>query len=543
MKRSFLGAAALGYAVMFGPSIASAGTDTWFNPLTQSAAVGSPNHQNEIHSPWQAPAGITQENLTSMAEAEGQIDVIRVPGLRNGASMWDMVAYDDTGRYIYIPHETFSGAGASRYDTVTDVTEVLFAGDLGGFSGEWENDWGAFDPATYTTHGTVFLAEEWSGEGRVMEILNPKAHASAIRIREVDTIANTSHEGLQFSRDGRSLYYVDEWNSGAIYKLVLKDKRDYMKGGQTFVLKVDAYDGLAVVDESGNNRASYNWNDAVNADQPRTGHATWVPLTDRHGNPLTEIDPFRNGPTNDPRSNDDTRGGRPAADEVGATPFGRPEDMEVGRLRNGREVMYFAATSERTIYSIEMRGRHKAMVRVLASDADTPKNLGFQPTTAVMNSPDNLAQDALGNIYIIEDAPNSSNIGGDIWFVRDVNTDGVAESIDHFLSLQVNGAESTGMIFNPVKPTEFVVAVQHPSSTNLANVPDGFGDALWRFDVSNVVPPTCDDDDNDGRRVRTCSSDRDFNFVRALNRVNGGNDDDDRDDEDDYDDDDDEDDD
>ena len=63
---------------------------------------------------------------------------------------------------------------------------------------------------------------------------------------------------------------------------------------------------------------------------------TGIPITDRRGNPLTSIGPFRDGPTNDPRVSADTRGGRPAADEVGGTPYGRPEDMEAGFLGEGK---------------------------------------------------------------------------------------------------------------------------------------------------------------------------------------------------------------
>ncbi len=491
---------------------AIAGTNPFFNPLTQSSAVATPNHVNELNSPWQAPAGISQVNLTSMYEIEADImqSVVRVPGLARNATMWDMVAFDETGKYLFIPHETFSGAGATRYDIENDKAEVIFAGDQGGFNGNWENDWGAFDPATYTPNGTVLLGEEWSGEGRIMEILNPLDDANDIQYRELESIANVSHEGLRFSKNGKTLYYVDEWNSGSIYKIEFKNKHDYTQG-QTFVLRVDAYNGVA----------SDNWNEESNANAPRTGLATWVPLTDKKGVHLTTVNPFLNGPTNDPRENDDTRGGRPAADEVGATPYGRPEDMEVGRLASRNEVMYFAATSEKTIYSVEMLSKRKAMVRVFASEDDTPKNLGFPATTGVINSPDNLAQDALGNIYIIEDAPNGSNIGGDIWFVRDTDSDGVAESVDHFLSIQVDGAEATGMIFNPAKPTQFVVAVQHPDSTNLDNVENGFGDALWLFDLKDVVPPPC----KKGRKYfsnghkGTCTHTFDFRFIKQLERA------------------------
>ena len=269
------------------------------------------------------------------------------------------------------------------------------------------------------------------------------------------------------------------------------------------------------------------WNDPSNVNSVRTGSARWIPLTDEDGVALPGItDPFRNGPTNDPRTNLDTRGGRVAADDAGGTPYGRPEDMEVGRLRNGKEVLYIAMTSENTIYSVEIINKRRAHVRVFLN-GDTPKNVGYPETTGLLNSPDNLAQDALGNIYVIEDAPNSSDVGGDIWFGRDVDNDGVAESLDHFMSIQVDGSEATGMEFNPEIPTEFVVAVQHPDSTDLSNVPDGFGDAVWMFDITNVVPPPCLDGDDDyyyknkwrRSKIRTCNDDKGVKFVKALKRA------------------------
>jgi len=461
---------------------AVAGTNTFFTPLTASAVVTPPNSVEEFTAPWTAPAGITQELLTSMDEVEADAtqSVIRVPGLGSNASMFDMIAYDPSGRYLFIPHETLVGAGASRYDTWNDKMETLFAGNLEGINGDWSADWGAFDPATFTPAGTLLVAEEWSGTGRVMEIVNPLAPADKIRIREVETIANTSHEGLRFSADSKTLYFIDEWNSGSIYKVVYKQANNYQAPGVTYVLVVDGYAG----------DASLDYNRGSNVGATRTGMASWVPMTDKAGQPLTEISPFMNGPTDNPSTNPETRGGRGAADELGGTPYGRPEDMEVGRLANGNEVVYFAATSENAIYSIEETGDGKAMVRLFASNSATPKNVGFAATTGVMNSPDNLAQDVHGNIYIIEDNPNSSAVGGDIWFARDVNNDGVAESIDHFLSLRVGGSEATGMIFNPTNPYEFVVAVQHPASTDLDQVPAGLGDSIWSFDLNGSGFPS-----------------------------------------------------
>lgn len=481
MKRSLPALVAAG-AIVSATSVASAGTPPFFTPLTQSAPVTAANGEEERNAPWVTPAGIAQYNVTSMQEIEGDPaqSVVRAPGAGTSASMWDMAAYDVTGRFVFIPHETPYGAGLSRYDRSTDETQLLFAGNNAGANGDWANDYAAFDPSTFTPMCTVLVGEEWSGEGRLMEVLNPYAAPSTtpIIVRELTTIPNVAHEGLRFSADNKTLYFVDEWNSGSLYKFVMANEGDFSKG-QTFVLSVDAF--------AGDPAADYNQQPAGTV---RTGAATWVPITDANGVKLTTVDPFRNGPTDDPRTSTTTRGGRPAADEVRGTPYGRPEDMEIARLANGNEVLYFAATSENTVYTVELLPSNKANVRVFASQAGTPKNVGFAPTTAALNSPDNLAQDAAGNIYVIEDAPNGSSTGGDVWFIRDVNGDGVAESLDHFLSVRAAGSEATGMIFDPNDPLTFILIVMHPDSVDLTAHPNGFGDALWAFNLAGA-PPVC----------------------------------------------------
>lgn len=482
-----------------------AGTDTWFTPLTASAPVVSPNAEEELTEPWIAPAGISQKRVLSLRQVEDQVlshgqSVVRVDAGRS-SSMFDMMAYDNTGNFLFIPHETPVGAGVSRLNLYNCQNEILFAGDG---SGDWSSDYGAFDPARFTPNGTVLAAEEWAGQGRVIEILNSFAPADQIVTRELNSIANVSHEGINFSKKfNNTIYYVDEHRSGSIYKFVMWTPGVYSVG-QTFVLSVDDF-----ISSGGD--PVLNYNDGVNATATRVGNATWVPLTDEFGNVLPGVtDPFRNGAPNGVAIDDPTAlGGRPAADDVDGTPYGRPEDMEIGRLANGNEAIFFCATSEATVYCVELMenqvegrweriGRRwvwkqahvdtsKAAVRVFASETSTPKNVGFPSTTGIINSPDNLAQDALGNIYIIEDAPNGSDLGGDIWFVRDTNNDGVAESVDHFMSIRVDGSEATGMIFNPMFNEEFVVAVQHPDSTDLSAVPDGLGDSVWMFHLSNIA--------------------------------------------------------
>ena len=482
---------------------AVAGTDIFFNPLTQSAAVAQvPNHVNEINSPWKVPAGVTYKNLTSLheIEADAEQSIIRVPGLGANAAMMDMSTFDPSGRYIFMPHETMFGAGVTRYDIKTDKAIVLFQGDMNGAKGEWADDFGALDPATWSPKNTLLVAEEWSGQGRVFEIKNPMAdvrNGETVVINELKNIPNVSVEGMQFNHAGTALYFVDEDRSGSIYKFIPSVKGDYSKG-QTFVLSVDDFSG----DPSAQAGKYPNNNPAE-----RTGLATWVAMTDTNGSALTTANPFDN----------ETRGGRAAADELMGTPYRRPEDMEVGYLKNGHEVVYFTATEELGVYSVEELSDGKAMVR-LAVDESTVKNLGYNATTGHVTSPDNLAQDALGNIYVVEDWPNGDNRGGDIWFLRDTNNDGVAESLDHFMSLQVKGAENTGMIFNPAKPSQFIINIQHPESTK--DSINGQGDATWLIDLKDVVAPPCLSKDKHGRhhrtKVKTCSDSDDSNFIKKL---------------------------
>ncbi len=467
---------------------AFAGTGVWFTPLTQSAPVVPANSLPELASPWVTPEGIHQKNIVSLREVEDQVlspgqSIVRVPGQQTSASMFDMLAFDPTGNYLFIPHETPVGAGCTRVALYDNHAEIIFAGDQKGAQGDWSNDFGAFDPSRWTPNNTLFLAEEWSGHGRVIEILNPLAPAAEIQSRELNSIANVSHEGINFSEKfDDTIYFIDENNSGSIYKFVMTTAGDYTKG-QTFVLSVDNF-----LSTGGNPVANYN--SGSNATASRTGMATWLPITDVNGVPLPGIaDPFVNGPVGSP-----TLAGRKAADDATGTPYGRPEDMSVSRLTNGREVLYVAVTSENLVLSIEIlenRDRDnytptgKAMVRVLGSNS-TPKNLGFAPTTGTINAPDNICLDSQGNVYVIEDAPNGSSTGGDIWFFRDKNSDGVAESADHFMSIRVNGCESTGMIFNPANPLEFVAVCMHPTSTDLSVVPNGLGDSVWMFNLSNI---------------------------------------------------------
>jgi secreted PhoX family phosphatase len=83
-------------------------------------------------------------------------------------------------------------------------------------------------------------------------------------------------------------------------------------------------------------------------------------------------------------------------------------------------------------------------------------------------SPDNLAIDHEGNIYIIEDREGGAD--DDIWFARDLNKDGdladPGEGLGRWASNGTEGSEFTGLYFDPTDKRRAWVNIQHPDSDN-----------------------------------------------------------------------------
>ena len=83
-------------------------------------------------------------------------------------------------------------------------------------------------------------------------------------------------------------------------------------------------------------------------------------------------------------------------------------------------------------------------------------------------SPDNLAVDHDGNIYIIED--RNGGVDNDIWFAKDLNGDGdltdPGEGIGRWASNGTQGSEFTGLYFDPTDKRRAWVNIQHPDSDN-----------------------------------------------------------------------------
>ncbi|MEZ5963561.1 MAG: DUF839 domain-containing protein [Planctomycetota bacterium] len=415
--------------------------------------------------PFLAPTRMVQRRITDR-------NTLSLIGLPATFGNWDMVTFDATSRYVFVPAEVGAGAGIFRYDTQTGVFTTLFVGNNTGIResnpanfNSAATDYARIDPCTLTPWNTIVTGEETTG-GRFFEVTNPLAASGPYTTVWRSKIPAVAHEGIRFDSHG-TLYFIDEDNSGSIYKFVPATPGD-LSVGQTFVLSADAFaaNPSAV--------ASQTWNSTTNRpfDLQRFGPATWVPMTDAQGNALTTADPF---------AYVTTTGGRTAADELKGTPYGRPEDLDINVLANGHECVYVSVTSENRVLSIELLGDTTAMVRQFVNfdtinlftgtDVNPLQNDPYTSpgSGTVFQNPDNICVDHFGSIYIIED-----NEPGDIWKAIDADKDGVAEAMGLFLSEGVGGAEPTGLYADPNDPYRFICCVQHPNSGN---------DALWSFDT------------------------------------------------------------
>lgn len=284
----------------------------------------------------------------------------------------------------------------------------------------------------------------------MFEVQKPfAATAAAAQTRWLTKIPAVSHEGIRFDK-ALTMYFVDESNTGSIYKFVpLVPGR--MDVGQSFVLKVTGYTGSAAA----------NWDATLSS--PRTGPAVWVPITDTNGNKVTTVDPFIYNVTLSPLG-----GGRAAADEVGGTPYGRPEDIAIKVDNQGREILLFTATSENAVYTVVLLSDLTAEVKYFCNRNTINIATGLPVNTSLV-SPDNLAIDADGTVYVIEDQDVPV---ADIWQGVDADNDGVAEYLARWLGMGVTGAEPTGLFFHPNNLDTAIVAIQHPASGN---------DAVWEI--------------------------------------------------------------
>jgi secreted PhoX family phosphatase len=372
---------------------------------------------------------------------------------------WDMLTLNETGRrkgkYLFTVFET-GQSGVQRHNLKTGEVDTIWQSPTAGGHV-------AFDASYWTPWGTFITAEEsWttaaggstSPYGRLFELKNPldapaiygpvtPASNDGAEFVHQNVIPRTSHEGIQWDRAG-NMYFIDELNGGNIYKYtpaadykrVLRGRADYFAAGQTFVLRVG--DG-----------------NTANA----SGPYTWVPITTPSGAALPGalvITDVRGVTSVDARNTTNL----PA---FKGTDYQRPEDLQITRV-GGREYLYIAMTTTNDVYRLDLRSQ---VISVYASRATIDLATGL-PVGTALTSPDNLALDHEGNLYIVEDRPGG--VDNDIWFVVDLNKDGdlldAGEGLARWASNGTVGSEFTGLYFDPFNKRRAWVNIQHPDSDN-----------------------------------------------------------------------------
>lgn len=380
-------------------------------------------------------------------------------GYANSGS-WDMLTQNETGdhkgRYLFTVFETGT-AGVQRQDLWTGKTETVWQSPG---NAPALNSHVAFDASYWTPWGTFITAEEsWepnpSAEqqtfGRLFELKNP-TKAPGIKVGESNdgadfvhqnVIPRTAHEGIQFDKDG-NMYFIDELNGGCLYKYtpaasmldVKRGRADYFAAGTTYVLRVG--DG-----NTPNATGAYQWVAITDADG--VGLPGTVSITD--GNGVTSVDATTTTDTVDFKGTD----------------YQRPEDLQIQKILN-KEYLYVATTTTNEVYRLDLSAD---TISVFANQSTIDLATGAA-VGAALRSPDNLAVDHQGNIYIVEDRGGA--VDDDIWFAKDRNKDGdlldAGEGLGRWASNGTPGSEFTGLYFDERNHNRAWVNIQHPASRN-----------------------------------------------------------------------------
>jgi uncharacterized protein len=341
-----------------------------------------------------------------------------------------------------------------RHDLLTGATDTIWHSPASGSHV-------SFDPSYWTPWGTLITGEEsWttalngsnSPYGRLFELKNPltapaivnplsAVSNSGAEFVHQNVVPRTSHEGIQFD-SANNMYFIDELNGGNIYKYtsaasfgdVMSGRAEYFAAGQTFVLRVG--DG--------------NTANAV-------GAFTWVRFTTPHGAALPGAITITD--TNGVRSVDARN--TTNLQTFKGTDYQRPEDMQIQTVKNV-QYLYVTTTSTNEVYRLDLKNN---TISLFASRSTIDLATGA-PVGSEFASPDNLAVDHEGNIYIVEDREGGSD--DDIWFAKDLNNDGdltdPGEGLARWASNGTVGSEFTGLYFDPTNKRRAWVNIQHPAT-------------------------------------------------------------------------------
>ncbi|TFC99505.1 DUF839 domain-containing protein [Cryobacterium sinapicolor] len=358
--------------------------------------------------PYVVPEGFTQ----TLVHDETVLDVY--PGVDD---LHDMNTQNETGvqagRYLYNTYEVGSNGAVSVTDLKTGAVSVIAQ----------RPDWNRLDGIRWTPWGSLLVTEETAG-GKVFELFLAKNDPTSVeRIEERTELGALRHEGIDVASDG-SVIVIDELNGGSIFKFVPTVRGD-LSAGRLHALRI-----------TGLTDAAQKWNPATFAE--KVGAFEWVALDQAQVRVDADV----------------------AANNVSATEFGRPEDVEIIG-----QTLYVANTSEERVVAIDLSKL------TVSSFVEAGVNVPIEDKAAGVsgfNNPDNLAEGPDGALWITED-----NSFSDIFRAgKDRDHDGASDNVELFASLTDEGAETTGIYFGK-NPKELFASVQHPDKD--------LADGIWKI--------------------------------------------------------------
>jgi secreted PhoX family phosphatase len=150
-----------------------------------------------------------------------------------------------------------------------------------------------------------------------------------------------------------------------------------------------------------------------------------------------------------------TMSARDAADAIGVSDYCRPEDAELIGPN-----LYFAMTTTRNVLQIPVNTETPIVTEYAGINTNMSNESDIEDYG--LASPDNLASDNAGNLYIVED-----NSPSDVWVASpDHDGDGTADGVSLFVTLTTPGAEGTGIYFPRTMPRTMLINVQHAGNGN-----------------------------------------------------------------------------
>ncbi|MFM7015765.1 MAG: alkaline phosphatase PhoX [Bacteroidota bacterium] len=258
-------------------------------------------------------------------------------------------------------------------------------------------------------------------------------YAGGLKQKKLWAMGRMAHENATIAKDNKTVYYGEDAVDGCLYKFVATNPTD-LTAGSIYVLQLST---------------------SLTAGAPTTSTGNWILLP----NGTKALRNYIYG----------------AAITNGATQFNGIEDVEVGP----DSLVYFTSKGYGRVYRFKDNGTGVTNFETYVGGMNySIANASSVTSTAWGLGNDNLAFDADGNLWVLQDGGNNY-----IWVVKKGHTQ-TSPKVAIFGKIPTGG-EPTGITFSPDGKFLFM-SIQHPTTTNTLVSTDIAGNSVV-FNKSTTV--------------------------------------------------------